>query len=343
VRKFLVFLAAPALALAQPVTPKSPDAPAEMSTVPASADSPVAELQTSDAVILGLVEGVTEFLPISSTGHLILANHFLGLESEQPLLDERGQPLWHKRPSAKHPEGIPLTPKLAADTFTVVIQFGAIAAVALLYWSQFMAMARGLIGQDSAGLRLLIRLIIAFLPAAIVGLLAHDLIDRYLFGVKAVIFAQVTGAFLMIYAERWRKKRASTGYVSREPADMSLGSAAGIGLMQCVAMWPGTSRSMMVIVGCYFADLDPKRSAEFSFLLGFVTLTAASVYKSYQSGAAMIAVFGWPHVLLGCVVAAVAAAIAVRFFVGWLSRHGLGLFAYYRLILAAGLTAWFFL
>jgi undecaprenyl-diphosphatase len=100
---------------------------------------------------------------------------------------------------------------------------------------------------------------------------------------------------------------------------------------------------MMTIVGGYFAGLDPRRSAEFSFLLGFVTLSAASVYKSLKSGAAMIQVFGVPHVLLGAIVAAVTAAICVRFLVSWLTRHGLGIFAWYRLILAAVLAAVFYL
>src|SRR5213082_3031337 len=95
------------------------------------------------AIILGVVEGVTEFLPISSTGHLILATHLLGLESETPLRGKDGQPLWYHKPSPKRPNGEPLTLKLAADTYTVVIQFGAIAAVGLLYWPQFLAMLRG--------------------------------------------------------------------------------------------------------------------------------------------------------------------------------------------------------
>jgi len=105
-----------------------------------SAATPAAELSVSDAVVLGIVEGVTEFLPISSTGHLIVANQLLGLESDRPLVDATGKPLWFKKPSPKHPAGEPLTLKLAADTYCIVIQFGAIAAVALLYWSQMLAM-----------------------------------------------------------------------------------------------------------------------------------------------------------------------------------------------------------
>ena len=324
------------LTLALTACAATPPAPA-----PAKPAGPVAELSVADAIILGVVEGVTEFLPISSTGHLIIATRALGLESEQPLIGRDGQPLYYKKTSAKHPGGIPLTQKLAADTYTVVIQFGAIGAVALLYWSQFMAMLRGLLGRDPAGLRLLINVLIAFVPTAIVGLLAHDWINEHLFSVGAVIVAQVAGAALMIYAESWRRRHARA--VTPAVEDISPRSAAGIGALQCVAMWPGTSRSMTTIVGGYFAGLDARRAAEFSFLLGFVTLSAATVFKSYKSGAAMIQVFGWSHVLLGAAVAAITAAVCVKFLVHWLSRHGLAAFAYYRLALAAALAAYFYL
>ena len=309
---------------------------------PAAPVAPAAELSVADAIILGVIEGVTEFLPISSTGHLIIATRFLKLESEIPLTDRNGQPLWHKRPSEKNPAGEPLTLKLAADTYTVVIQAGAIAAVALLYWSQFMAMLRGLFGRDPAGLRLLINVLIAFVPAAGIGFLAHRWIDEHLFSIGAVIIAQVAGALLMFYAESWRRRQV-VAPVAAPLSDLTPIKAAAIGAMQCVAMWPGTSRSMMTIVGGYFVGLDPRRSAEFSFLLGFVTLSAASVYKGYRSGEAMIQVFGWSNVILGAVVAAVTAALCVRFLVRWLTRHGLALFAWYRLAVAAVLGAVFYL
>lgn len=294
---------------------------------------PAAELKVSDAIILGVVEGVTEYLPISSTGHLIIATHLLGLESEQPLVDHAGRPLWYKPPSAKHPAGVPLTTKLAADTYTVVIQFGAIAAVAFLYWGDIRAMIEGLLGRNPAGLRLLRNLLIAFVPAAVLGFLVHGWIDEHLFSIGAVIVAQAAGAVLILWAERYRRRRAARG--DAPVTELSAGQSLNVGLLQCAALWPGTSRSMTTIVGGYFAGLDPRRAAEFSFLLGFVTLTAATGFKSLQSGSAMIQVFGWSHVLLGCVVAAVAAALAVRFLVGWLSRHGMAAFAYYRLAMAA--------
>jgi undecaprenyl-diphosphatase len=314
-------------------------------------NGPAAELSATDAIILGVIEGVTEFLPISSTGHLIIATRLLGLESTQPLAGPDGVPLWYKKPSARNPAGEPLTLKLAADTYTVVIQAGAIAAVAILYWSQLMAMLRGLLGKNPAGLRLFINVVVAFVPAAVVGFLAHDLIDKHLFSIGAVIVAQIGGALLMFYAEAWRRRRAASLAASTSPplvvripsADMTLSKAAAIGALQCVAMWPGTSRSMMTIVGGYFVGLDPRRSAEFSFLLGFVTLSAASLYKGLRSGEAMIQVFGWPNVILGAVVAAITAAVCVRFLVHWLTRHGLGIFAWYRLGLAATLAIVFYL
>lgn len=297
---------------------------------------PVAELRTRDAVILGVIEGVTEYLPISSTGHLIIASRFLGLESEQPLTDSAGHPLWYRKPSPRHPAGVPLTLKLAADTYSIVIQFGAIAAVALLYWRQILSMINGLLGRDPAGFRLARNLVLAFIPAAVFGLLAHDWIDAHLFSIGTVLAAQVGGAFLILWAEAYRRKRPPTEASSDS---LTPRQSLNIGLLQCVAMWPGTSRSMMTIVGGYLSGLEARKAAEFSFLLGFVTLTAATGYKSLQSGAAMIQVFGWPHVLLGCAVATVAAALAVRFLVTWLTRHGMGVFAYYRLALAAVLAA----
>ena len=334
-RKFVVLVAltlAP-LVFAQPKTA----APG------ADQAAPVAELSVADAIILGVVEGVTEFLPISSTGHLIIATRLLHLEEEKPLASPDGQPLWYKKPSPKYPAGVPLTLKLAADTYTVVIQFGAIAAVALLYWTPLLAMLRGLLGRDPAGLRLFANILIAFIPTVVVGLLAHDWINDHLFSVGAVIIAQVAGAVLMLYAEFWRRRRTVLTPARSDFTNLSPRGAAGIGALQCVAMWPGTSRSMTTIVGGYFAGLDPRRAAEFSFLLGFVTLSAAAVFKSYKSGAAMIQVFGWSHVLLGAVVAAVTAAVCVKFLVQWLTRHGLAAFAYYRLALAAALAFVFYL
>jgi undecaprenyl-diphosphatase len=309
--------------------------------VRAQTAEPVAELSTRDAVILGLVEGITEFLPISSTGHLIIANHALGLESDAPLLDAEGNTLWHKPPSAKHPEGIPLTVKLAADTYVVVIQAGAIAAVVLIFWGRLTGILSGLMGRNSSGLRLLRNIIVACIPAVVLGFTVGDLIDRHLFSIEAVIVALVSGAVLMFAAERWRKQQPGTATSRLDPSDLTIKQSFGIGLMQCLALWPGTSRSMVTMVGGYFAGLSPARSAEFSFLVGLPILCGAALLKSYKAGPAMISVFGVQSVLLGSLVAALSAALAVKFLVSYLSRNGLGVFAVYRIALATVLAAWF--
>lgn len=304
---------------------------------------PVAELSVTDAAVLGVVEGVTEFLPVSSTGHLIVASQVLGLESDKPLVNSAGEPLWYKKPSPKNPAGEPLTLKLAADTYTVVIQVGAIAAVVLMYWPQLVSMLIGLFGRSSSGFRLLRNVLLAFAPVAVIGFALHDLIDKYLFSVQAVIAALVAGALLMFWAERWRRQNSGIGFSKGDPADLTTRKALGIGFAQCFALWPGTSRSMVTIVGGYLAGLTPVKAAEFSFLVGLPTLAGAAVYKSYKSGAAMIEVFGWSSVLLGALVAAISAALAVKFFVRFLSRNGLALFAYYRLALALVLTVFYLL
>jgi undecaprenyl-diphosphatase len=308
---------------------------------PLALEKPLAELSYRDAVILGLVEGITEFLPISSTGHLIITTHVLGLEKEEPLLDEAGQPIWHKPPSPKYPEGVPLTLKLAADTYTVVIQAGAIAAVVLIFWGRLVGIVQGLMGKNSAGLRLLRNIIVACVPAVTLGLTFGKLIDQYLFSIEAVVAALVSGSVLMLAAERWRKQQPSSTVGRLDPADLTVRQAFGIGLMQCLALWPGMSRSMVTMVGGYFAGLSPARSAEFSFLVGLPILTGAALLKAYKAGPAMISVFGVPSVLLGSLVAALAAAVSVKFLVNYLTRHGLGVFAIYRLALAAALAAWF--
>lgn len=302
---------------------------------------PVAELSPGDAVVLGLVEGVTEFLPVSSTGHLIIANQLLGLESGKQLTGRDGRLLWHKPPTKEKPAGVPLTLKLAADTYTVIIQVGAIMAVVMLYWRQLMLMLIGLAGRSSAGFRLLRNVLLAFLPVALLGFLLHDLIDEYLFSIWVVVGAQVAGALLMLWAERWRRMNSGIGFSRSEPSELTVGKALGIGLTQCGALCPGMSRSMMTIVPGYLAGLNPARAAEFSFLVGLPVLTGAAAYKGFKSGPAMIEVFGWSSVLLGGLVAAISALVAVKFLVHFISRHGLAGFAYYRLALAVVLILFY--
>lgn len=288
----------------------------------------------TDALILGIVEGLTEYLPVSSTGHLILAEHLLGLDQEIPLVRNDGQPMLLK-------DGEAFTLKQAVDAYLIIIQFGAILAVIILYWRRLLEILQGLLGKNPRGLLLLRNLIAAFLPAVIIGLLLEDWIDSVLFGVKPVLIALVGGAVLMLIVENIRKRRMAKAPITANSEasgpdlhELSLPQSVVIGLLQCVAMWPGTSRSMMTIVGGYLVGLNPVRAAEFSFLLGLITLSAASFYKTLTVGPAMAQTLPAGPVIFGIFMAGVSAVFAVRWFVGYLTRHGLGLFAYYRIALA---------
>ena len=274
--------------------------------IPAAAALPKAEQKAQkgdigmlDAFVLGLVEGITEFLPISSTGHLILANSFLGLDSQEPLLTPEGK-------SLKNSSGEAYTMKMAADAYAIIIQFGAILAVALLYRNSVLQMLMGLAGRSKDGLKLAANLFVAFLPAAIAGVMLHDFIESNLFGVRA-------------------------------------GQALLVGMLQCVAMWPGTSRSMMTILGGYAAGLRPAEAAKFSFLLGLVTLTAASFFKIFKDGEAIVKTISITPLAFGLVVAFVSSALSVSWLVRFLTRRGLAPFAWYRLALAAALCALLYL
>lgn len=318
--------------------------PGDSQNPPAIPENPV-HLTWKEALVLGLVEGITEYLPISSTGHLILTNRFLGLDRETPVLDAEGNPLWIIPPTVADP-GIPLTFKDSVAQYVIVIQGGAIAAVVLLYWRRLLSILLGLLGKDTGGLRLGRNLLISFIPAVIFGLLLESWIEKVLFGPMPVLIALVVGGFLMLLVE-WRRNK-STGSVEYPESgpdlhELSMSKALMIGLLQCVALWPGTSRSMMTIVGGYLAGLSPARSAEYSFLLGLITLSAAAGYKGIQGGGTMLTTLGLFPVLLGCFVAFISALLAIRWLVGFLTRHGLAPFAYYRFILAGTVFSLLFL
>jgi undecaprenyl-diphosphatase len=332
--------------------------PADSFNAAVSQEASKAQIDYLDAVVLGLVEGLTEYLPVSSTGHLILANELLGLNAETVLLGRDGQPVMihdEALPTGQRPFSL----KDAADGYAIIIQAGAIAAVALIYWSRLMGALRGSFSLGFAALGVLMpaarhkahefdrtdtllarNLIVAFMPAAVIGLLLDDWIERALFGVGPVVVALVAGAFLMLGVEHWRRRRHATPE-PRGPDlhELSLRQCLTIGLLQCVAMWPGTSRSMMTLVGGYVVGLSPVRAAEFSFLLGFITLTAASGYKALKVGGPMLETLPLGPMLVGIFVATVSAALAVKWLVSYLTRHGLALFAWYRLGLAACVIA----
>jgi undecaprenyl-diphosphatase len=271
-------------------------------------------LESWQAVLLGLVEGITEYLPVSSTGHLILAESLLGLRT----------------PETK--EGL--------DAFTIVIQGGAILAVLGLYWQHVLAMLRGVVGRDPVGLRLLVNLLVAFVPAGVVGLTLDHWIERNLFRALPVLAALAGGGVFMIALHRLRARIPDAE--SRGIESIDFRTAVWIGAMQCLALWPGTSRAMVVIAGGLLAGLRPRDAAEFSFLLGLPTLGAATIWKLFKEREA-VAGLGVEPVVLGVAVATVSAAFAVRWLVGFLNRRGLEPFGWYRLgltaLFAAALTA----
>jgi len=267
-----------------------------------------------EAAVLGLVEGITEYLPVSSTGHLILASALLGLDR-------------------------PPETKAAVDAFNIVIQGGAVLAVLGLYWPRVRSMLDGLRGRSPAGLRLLGLLVVAFLPAGLLGPVLDDVIEARLFNPPAVIAALAFWGVVMVGIGRWQRRRFGETGSGPEPEDLSWRAAVFIGAMQCVAMWPGTSRSMITIVAAMLVGLRPRQAAEFSFLLALPTLGGACVYRAAKdalgSDPSMLAQLGPGPVAVGILVAAASAALAVRWLVHYLNRHGLAVFGWYRLALSA--------
>jgi undecaprenyl-diphosphatase len=286
---------------------------------------PQRHLSVLDAALLGVIEGLTEYLPVSSTGHLILMNHAMGLSSTDQAHPFTG--------------GISKTP--GVDAFDIVIQLGAILAVLGLYRRRVLKMLKGLVGQDPAGLRLLVCLVVAFLPAAVVGFLGHHWITEHLFNPMSVIIALAVGGVLMIVIEHvfWRR-RPDVKRIT-DVCDVRLWQALIIGLAQVLAMWPGTSRSMITILAALVIGLDMIAAAEFSFLLALPTLGAATVYAGYKNWGDLTTYVGVDAMVVGLVVSGVVAALAVKGFVRWLSGHGLLPFGVYRIALAGALVAYF--
>jgi undecaprenyl-diphosphatase len=280
-------------------------------TTPAFADGVLAVVHASlslgQAIVLGVVEGLTEYLPISSTGHLIVTSRILGLPDSGKAGD-------------------------ALKSYEIAIQGGAILAVLVLYRHRFGTMVDGLRNRSAEGRRLLIALVVAFVPAAVLGLIGEKVIKDYLFGVPPVIAAWVVGGVLLLVL-------VAKGVIDR-PGGRPLESlttrdALVIGFAQVVAMWPGTSRSMVTIVAALLLGYSILAAVEFSFLLGVVTLGAATAYSVLKDGKLMVDSFGLFTPLVGFVVAFLAAVVSVRWMVTYLQRHTLAVFGWYRLAVAA--------
>jgi undecaprenyl-diphosphatase len=259
-------------------------------------------LHPVEAVLLGILEGLTEFLPVSSTGHLILAAHFLRLEGE------------------------------AVKTFEIVIQAGALGAVLVLYRARAAAIWRGLLGRDPAGRQLLLKLLASFLPAAVIGVALHRVIKAHLFGVAPVVAALAAGGVLMLWVDRRTRRHPEGG---RTLETLTMAEAWGIGAAQCLSLWPGASRAMVTIVAGLLVGLPGPAAAEYSFLLAVPTLGAATLFDAVTGGAVLLERIGPASVASGFAAAAVVATVAIRGFLAYLTRRGLAPFGWYRLGLAA--------
>ncbi len=274
------------------------------------------EFTTQRAIVTGLVEGITEYLPVSSTGHMIISDAVMGVEKSSTLVEA----------SVVDRKGRRLSLEKIADDYIVIIQLGAILAVLFIFYQRMSSVIVGIFKGHRSSIFLALAILIAFLPAAILGFIIKDYIP---FNVTIVALALIIGGFVIFLAENKLPKIPSdnTGELNITPKQ-----ALWIGLCQCVALIPGTSRSLATILGGRWAGLSSAVATEFSFLVGFVILSAASVYKMYSLGPALFKVYPIGNASLGLLVAAVAAFISVKWMIGFIMRRGLKPFAWYRII-----------
>ena len=260
------------------------------------------------AIILGVVEGVTEFLPVSSTGHLILATELLGFDAD----------------------------KWAA--FNVIIQLGAILAIVVLYWRTFWAVLEGLFQRNAMSWRFVRNILVAFLPSAILGFLLINKIEALLGNGLVVAVALILGGIAILVIEKLVKPGGIVGV-----AEMPLKQVVGVGIIQCLAMIPGVSRSGATILGGLSLGVERRTAAEFSFFLAIPTMLGATTLElvkhrdTLMAGASGV---GFGTVAVGFVVSFVVAIVVVKAFVAYISRHGFAPFAWYRIVAGTAALAW---
>ena len=257
-----------------------------------------------DIIILGVVEGVTEFLPVSSTGHLILATELLGFDAEK----------W--------------------KLFNVVIQLGAILAIVVLYWRTLLAVAKGLVARRRESWAFLRNVLLAFIPAAVIGLALHKQIEALLGNARVVAIALIVGGAAILIVERIAKRVTVRGV-----SDMPPRTALGIGFVQCLAMVPGVSRSGATIMGALSLGVERRTAAEFSFFLAIPTMLGATALELFKNGAKLTSAQG-EAIAIGFVVAFVVALVVVKAFVSVISRYGFAPFAWYRIVAGVAALAW---
>ena len=247
------------------------------------------------AAFLGLIEGLTEFIPVSSTGHLLLAAHFLKFES-------------------------------AGKTFEVVIQLGAVLAILTVYaaklWKVFSSAPR-----DPAARRFILAVLVAFLPAVVIGVLTHDFIKRVLFESPMLISVMlILGGIVLLFVDRIAPKP-----VINDAFTMPIGKALAIGFVQCLALVPGVSRSGATIVGARLLGASTRAAAEFSFFLSMPTMAGAFAYDLYKNRAVLDS-SALTEIVIGFVVAFIVAVLVVRWVLDYVSAHGFALFGWWRII-----------
>lgn len=290
---------------------------------PAGNTDKASAMTVGQAAILGIVEGLTEYLPVSSTGHLLVAERWMGIGASGSGTPEQKQ-------SAKE----------AADAYAICIQAGAIIAVLGLYFRRVRQMLLGLAGKDPDGTRLLINVAAGFIPAAVIGLLFNKVIKAYLFGLWPVVIAWFAGGVAILVVS-WRNRSRRGGAAGGLPLEkMTWQVALLIGVAQCVAMWPGVSRSLVTIVGGLLAGLSMAAAVEYSFLLGVVTLGAATAYDALKHGQIMLQTFDALPIGVGLLLAFISAVVSVKWMVSYLNRHGLSVFGWYRVVLALVVGVW---
>ena len=255
-------------------------------------------------VLLGIVEGVTEYLPVSSTGHLILATELLGFKADE----------W--------------------AVFNIAIQPGAIVAVVVLYWRTFWDAFIGLFRWDPKAFAFVRNLIVAFVPAVVIGLAFNDRIEALLESATVVAWALIVGGFGILAVERLANPRESGGV-----AEVSLWQAVAVGLVQCLAMIPGVSRSGATILGAMAVGIDRKTAAEFSFFLALPTLSGATALQLFKHRDALDS-GQYGLIALGAAVSFLVALAVIRLFVTYVSRHGFAPFAWYRIVVGAAALIW---
>ena len=259
-----------------------------------------------DTVIIAIVEGLTEFLPVSSTGHMIIAQNILGVESTE-----------------------------FVKAFTFIIQFGAILSVVCLYWKRFLQLNNTPAPEGASPLIKFLhkfdfywKLFVAFIPAAVLGLLFSDAIDAMLERVEVVAVTLVIGGVFMLFCDKIFNKGSESTKLTEKRAFM-------VGLFQCISMIPGVSRSMATIVGGMSQRMTRKDAAEFSFFLAVPTMFGATVYKMYKllkDGGTEMIMDNMSTLVIGNVVAFIVALLAIKFFISFVTKYGFKAFGWYRIV-----------